>query len=331
MVYLGKLPPPLLEKIVFPFQGTKRKEVLFGAGLGRDCGIVNFGEDLVAVTCDPITGAPGFLGIFAVQVVVNDLVCSGAEPVALLLSLIFPPHSSPEEIEGIMREVDTVCREFGIAVLGGHTEISPVVTKPLVHCAGLGRVRPGFVPDVTAVAPGDAILITKGVGIEGTAILAWERESELQEAFGARFAERAKGFLSMMSVFPEARVILPLKPHCLHDVTEGGLLGALWEVCSGRGLGFEIEEQRVFVFPETESIAHYFHIDPLRLISSGTLLVFTPSPREIMSTLEALSIPVFEIGVVTACRSMKIRRKDGRIEEVTTCPQDELWRVIARL
>ncbi|MCX7667373.1 MAG: AIR synthase family protein [Atribacterota bacterium] len=330
MMQLGKLSPEILEKVVLPFQGSKRDEIVYGAELGRDCGVLRLGEDLVAVTCDPITGAPDFLGFFAVQVVVNDLVCSGAEPVAVLVSLIFPPGSTPEMIGRTMQEVNMFCRKFNIAVLGGHTEISQVVRKPLAHCVGLGKIGSDNFPDVTKVLPGDSILMTKGAGIEGTAILAWERSEELEKELGKETVERAKSFLSMMNVVQEARIANAFHPHCLHDVTEGGLLGALWEVCARQSLGFEIEEEKVFVFPETRAIAQHFAIDPLCLISSGTLLIFVPFPERLVIALREASIPVFEIGKITEEPRRIVRCGDGRIREIQTCPQDELWRVVER-
>lgn len=327
---LGKLSPAILEKVVLPFRGSERNEVLYGAGLGRDCGVLRLGKDLVAVTCDPITGAPDFLGFFAVQVVVNDLVCSGAEPVAVLVSLVFPPESTLKMVEKTMQEIDMSCRKLNIAVLGGHTEISQVVRKPLVHCVGLGRIANDNFPDVTRVCPGDSILITKGVGIEGTAILAWEKGEELEGKLGKELVEKARSFLHMMNVVQEARIVTMFHPHCLHDVTEGGLLGALWEVCAGQNLGFEIEEEKVFVFPETRAIAQHFAIDPLCLISSGTLLVFAPFPGKIITALREASIPVFEVGKVTGEPRMVVRYGGGRVREIQSCPQDELWRIVER-
>ncbi|MGQ9472965.1 MAG: AIR synthase family protein [Candidatus Caldatribacteriaceae bacterium] len=325
--YLGKLSPNDLERVVFPFQGSRRKEVIWGAGLGRDCGIVSLGRNLIAVTCDPITGTSGSLGFFAVQVVVNDLVCSGAEPFAILSSLVFPPGSSLKIIEETMRDIDSTCQKFNLTILGGHTEISSLVRKPLVHCVGLGKITQNDFPDVSKVTPGDAILITKGVGIEGTAILAWEKGTELERKFGKGLVERSRLFREKMSVVEEARIVLPFHPHCLHDVTEGGLLGALWEVCTGRGLGFEIEEEKIVVSPETRIITEYFGVDPLRLISSGTLLVFTPNPWEMVSVLEKNAIPAFVIGQVTDNPRKRIKRRDDTWIEIHECPQDELWRI----
>lgn len=330
MTQLGKLSPELLETVVFPFRGSSRDEVLLGAGLGRDCGVMRLGKELLAVTCDPITGVSEFLGFFAVQVVMNDLVCSGAEPLAVLVSLLFPPETPLEVMRKTMQEIDLACRELDVAVLGGHTEVSRAVRKPLVHCVGLGRIADPDFPDVSRIVPGDVILMTKGAGIEGTAILAWERGEELIPKLGKDVVEKARAFLAMMSVVKEARAVIPCRPHCLHDVTEGGLIGALWEVCASRNLGFAVEEERVFVFPETAVLARHFGIDPLRLISSGTLLIFTSSPQEVIVSLQQFSVPVFEIGRVTEDSQKLVRRKNGDIVEVKECPQDELWKIVER-
>lgn len=323
---LGKLSPHELERLVFPFHGAKRQEVVFGPYLGRDCGVLRFSSFHISATCDPVTGTTQGAGALAPHLVANDLIASGAEPVALLVSLLFPSGISPEFVEGIMRELDKAAREIGFAILGGHTEVTDAVTRPIIHCTGIGKIEYEPLPDVTRVAPGDAIVMTKGAGIEGTGILALEREEELRGVLSEEELKRAQAFLRWVSVLPEGRIALSFSPHCLHDATEGGVLGAIWEVCSARGLGFEVEEAKVIIFPETKRVAEYFGCDPLRLISSGTLLIFTPDPEPLLAALSLASIPAAVIGRVTEGPQVLIRQ-DGTREEITECPQDELWRL----
>lgn len=323
---LGKLSPRELECFVFPFRGKEREEVLFGPHLGRDCGVLRFSPLYLSCTCDPVTGTTFGAGTLAPHLVANDLIASGAEPVALVVSLLFPPGTPSSSVESTMRELDEAAREIGFAILGGHTEVTDAVTRPVIHCTGIGKIEYEPLPDVTRVAPGDAIVMTKGAGIEGTGILAAEYAEALRGVLTDAELESARAFLRKVSVLPEGRIALKFSPHCLHDATEGGVLGAIWEVCSAQGLGFVVEEERVLVLPETEKIAKHFGCDPLSLISSGTLLIFTPNPKPLLAALCEAGVPAAEIGQVTENGRLLLRR-DGTQEEINECPQDELWRL----
>lgn len=323
---LGKLSPHELERFIFPFQGKKREEVVFGPHLGRDCGVLRFSPLYLSCTCDPVTGATLGAGALAPHLVANDLIASGAEPVALVVSLLFPPDTPPSFVESTMRELDGAAREIGFAILGGHTEVTDAVVRPVIHCTGIGKIEHEPLPDVTKVVPGDTIVMTKGAGIEGTGILALECAEALRGVLTDAELKKAQALLKKVSVLPEGRIALRFSPHCLHDATEGGVLGAIWEVCSAQGLGFVVEEDKVLILPETEKVARHFGCDPLRLISSGTLLVFTPNPAPLLAALQEAAIPAAEIGRVTESGRLLLR-KDGTREEIHECPQDELWRL----
>ncbi len=324
---VGKISPSALERLVFPFQGKNREEVIWGAQLGRDCGVVQLGRELISLTCDPITGSSFHLGLLATQVVVNDLICSGAEPVALLVTLIFPPGITENEIETIMREIDEAGKELGVSIIGGHTEISEAVNRSIIHCTGLGWIKDGYLPDVSKIEAGDYIVMTKGAGIEGTAILFSEKEKEWQNLLDEETINKGKEFWKMMSVFQEGKIALPFHPHALHDATEGGVLGAIWEACMSRGLGFEIEEGKIPVYPETRVLAQLLDLDPLKLISSGTLIIFTPQPLPLLQALREV-VPAEVIGRVVKDPTKVLIRQNGEKEEIKECPQDELWRVL---
>ena len=324
---VGKISPSALERLVFPFQGKNREEVIWGAQLGRDCGVVQLGRELISLTCDPITGSSFHLGLLATQVVVNDLICSGAEPVALLITLIFPPGITENEIETIMREIDEAGKELGVSIIGGHTEISEAVNRSIIHCTGLGWIKDGYLPDVSKIEAGDYVVMTKGAGIEGTAILFSEKEKEWQNLLDEETINKGKEFWKMMSVFQEGKIALPFHPHALHDATEGGVLGAIWEACMSRGLGFEIEEGKIPVYPETRVLAQLLDLDPLKLISSGTLIIFTPQPLPLLQALREI-VPAEVIGRVVKDPTKVLIRQNGEKEEIKECPQDELWRVL---
>lgn len=308
---VGKISPSALERLVFPFQGKNREEVIWGAQLGRDCGVVQLGRELISLTCDPITGSSFHLGLLATQVVVNDLICSGAEPVALLITLIFPPGITENEIETIMREIDEAGKELGVSIIGGHTEISEAVNRSIIHCTGLGWIKDGYLPDVSKIEAGDYIVMTKGAGIEGTAILFSEKEKEWQNLLDEETINKGKEFWKMMSVFQEGKIALPFHPHALHDATEGGVLGAIWEACMSRGLGFEIEEGKIPVYPETRVLAQLLDLDPLKLISSGTLIIFTPQPLPLLQALREI-VPAEVIGRVVKDPTKVLIRQNGK-------------------
>ncbi|MDK2897304.1 MAG: hypothetical protein PWP04_1424 [Candidatus Atribacteria bacterium] len=326
--HLGKISPATLQKIVLPYSGKARQEVVSGASVGRDCGIIHLFGGLISLTSDPITGVSSDLGFFAPQVVANDLICSGADPLGILVSLILPPHTKEGEIEKIMQDINRTCLALNLSVIGGHTEISDAVNRPIVHCTGLGKIEGEFFPDPQRVEAGDVIIMTKGAGIEGTAILAREKEVELRPALGEQLLVQAQNFVNLLSVVPEGKIALRFNPHCLHDATEGGVLGAVWEVCEVNHLGFTLEESRIKVYSPTKQIARFFGLDPLRLISSGTLLIFSPDAQPIIQSLEETGIPAYLIGRVRKEKTREVIRLGGEIQEITECPPDELWRVM---
>lgn len=324
---LGKLDPEILKKLVLEHRGARRPEVIFAGSVGRDCSILRLGEVLLALSCDPITGTSQGIGTLAPHVVANDLVCAGAEPIGILLSLLFPPSTPPREVALVMEEIDHTCQKLQISILGGHTEVTDAVNRAIVHCAGVGRVLLDPPPDPTRVEAGDYILMTKGAGIEGTAILAREKESELLTRFPEELVRRAQSLIEQISVVEEGKAILNFPVHCLHDATEGGILGGVWEVAEAAGCGFYLEEEEITVYPETEALAQYLQIDPLTLIGSGSLLIFTPQKEPLLSVLKGKGITVSCIGKVTEKSTRLIRRKNGKEEEIRECPQDALWKI----
>ncbi|HSV31163.1 MAG TPA: AIR synthase family protein [Atribacteraceae bacterium] len=323
----GKLRPQELQRLI-DYRGAPREELIVGSHLGRDCGVLDFDGFLVSATCDPITGVTNRAGALAVHLVANDLAASGAEPVAILVSLIFPPPGNVAAIEQTMREIDKTAKTLAITVAGGHTEISDIVNRPLIQCTGLGRLMKSRYPDVTKLQPADEIVMTKTAGIEGTALLAENRARELSRSMRPEEIARARELFEHLSVLPEGRIAAEHDIHCLHDATEGGVVGAVWEVCAGQKLGFTLREDAVPIHPLTGRIGRAFDLDPLKLLSSGTLLIFTPASQPLIQDLHQAGIPAARIGTVEsdpACCT--IRRRNGTIEPVTTCPLDEFWRI----
>jgi len=322
----GKVPSRVLERAVYPHLG-RRPDVLLHAHLGEDCAAVEFGEWVAVLTTDPVTGAAAHLGRYAVHVSCNDLATSGAEPVALLLTLLLRDGTTEGELEQIMREAGEVARGLGVEIVGGHSEVTPGIERTIAVVTALGRARKGHVLSAAGARPGDTVLLTKSAGVEGTAILAMDLADRLRGRVAQEVLARAQGFLQQLSVVPEGLAAASSGAVAMHDVTEGGVLGGAWELAEAAGAGIEIHADAVPVAPETAAICGVLGIDPLRLIGSGAMLIATAAPERTAAAVRGAGIPVAEIGVMTARERVVVRR--GQRTPLQAPESDELWRVLA--
>lgn len=266
----GKLPPEVLERNVLNFTGAAKPEVLVGPRVGEDAAVVAWpaGRFLVA-SSDPIVGATEGAGKILVHVNANDIASKGGIPLYLIVTLILP-HSMNEEGAGvIMKDIDAACREMGVAIIGGHTEFTDRYEHPVLVGTMLGQAN--RVLRAGDIRPGDVVIMTKHVGIEGMTILASDRPDLLEPVLGKTGVQRVKEWSSLISVVPEA-LALRDSARFMHDPTEGGLLGGLGEISRLAGLGVELSPGSVTVHPLTAQTAAALKFDPLRLISSGVLL-----------------------------------------------------------
>ena len=312
----GKIPPNILKKIVFQSLGADIDDVIVGPAIGEDAAVVKGDARSLVIASDPVTGATKNIGLHAVHVNANDIAATGADPRFFMVTILLREGATEEEIRDISSQIHSACMEVGAAVVGGHTEITPGIDHTIISGTMFGYtdrpIRTG------GASVGDSIILTKGAGIEGTAILAHEHEQELAELFGAPFVARAKRYSSMLSILPEARIVRQWAT-ALHDPTEGGVAGALNEMAMASGKGFSVLPESVPVFEETTQICNHFECDPLQLISSGSLLATVPSVRtdEALEALSKKGISAARIGEIT--------------EKGTTLPlpeHDALWDVL---
>ncbi len=302
MFEIGKIPPEILEKIVMrPMRDSrvKRPEVLLRPKTGEDCSAVDFGGEYCVLSADPITGAAADVGYLAVQINCNDIYAAGAEPFGLLLTVLLPPGSGEELLQEIMDGAFRGAGERNIEILGGHTEVTDAVCKPLVSAAVVGRTRGRKILSTGGARQGQDILMTKWAGTEGTAILAEEKESLLKEHMTAEELETARGFKAFLSVGKESEIAFAHGATAMHDATEGGILGAVWEVAECSGCGVEVFAEEMPVREETAKICGTLGIDPLRLISSGTMVIATDNGQELAENLRQSGVPAVVIGKVT--------------------------------
>ncbi|WP_460040360.1 AIR synthase family protein [Thermaerobacter litoralis] len=336
----GKLPPDLLERLVLPRTGVQRREVVLAAAPGEDAAALDLGGDLCVAASDPITGAGHHAGWLAVHVNCNDVAATGAEPVAVLLTILLPPGSPAAVLEDLMAGAHAAAREVGCQIAGGHTEVTPGLGQPLVVATALGRAPAGGVLPSGGARPGDLLLLTKWAGLEGTAILATDcRQALLDRGVAAALLDAAAGLGRWLSIVPEARVAARRGAHAMHDVTEGGVLGAVWEmIAAARRLGGEtvgavVEAAAIPVREETRAICAAAGIDPLQLIGSGALLVAAPpdTAAGLRAAWEEAGIPAAVIGRVTADGRLRQVDPGGREAELQPPGTDALWAARARL
>jgi thiamin-phosphate kinase len=328
----GKIPTEILVKNVLRYKGKRDRSVILGSSVGEDAALISHGNDVLVLTTDPVTGAAADIGWLSVHVNANDVACRGATPKWFLCDILLPERSGVGILDSIMRQVDRAAREVGVAIVGGHTEVTPGLIHPIVVGYMMGVVgRDRFVTS-SGARPGNDIIVTKTVGIEGTAVLAADFSGKLQSRIGRRSLAMAKSLRRSISVVKDARVAVKGGGvRAMHDPTEGGLLQGVWEIAEASNVGFMIHEARIPVRFETREVCGVFKLDPLRLMSSGCLLLAVDRQRtgSIVRRLSRRGIPASVIGTVT-CREMgrQLVGVDGYTREIGPSERDELYRVI---
>jgi hydrogenase maturation factor len=261
-------------------------------------------EEVLILKSDPITFATDAIGHYAVLINANDIATSGAAPRWLLATLLFPCGTTAARIFNVLYDLKTVCDQWGITLCGGHTEITDAVCRPVISCALAGSVSRTDLVDKEEMRPGDRVLLTKGVAVEGTSIIAREFGKQLaRRGMDATEIDTCKDFLSDISILGEARIAAKISgTSAMHDVTEGGLATALRELSIAGGHKIRVRMEDIPVFPETEKIGKLLDIDPLGLIGSGSLLICCRQPdcEELMNQIQAEGIAVTPIGEVVA-------------------------------
>lgn len=322
----GKIPPQLLEVLVYSHLGAKRAEVLVRSHVGADCAVVDFGEWVAVISSDPVTGVVKRLGWYAVHVACNDLATAGAEPVAMLLTLLLPEGTGELDLRGIMQDAGQAASSLGVEIAGGHTEVTAGITRTIAVVTALGKAQKGRVVSARGARPGNALLLTKGAGIEGTAILATDLASQLEGRIDRAILTRARGFIDKISVVPEGAIAARSGASAMHDITEGGVLMGSWELAEAAGIGVELWADQVPIHAETLAICQALEIDPLALIGSGAMLIATPEKTAVVTALEEAGIAVEQIGIMTPRQRVVLR--GGTREALEPPERDELWRVL---
>lgn len=307
----------------------RRPEVLLGAGVGEDCCALELGEDEVFVmSTDPITGTTEDIGQLAIQITVNDLASAGAEPVGVLLTVLLPEDATEQDLREMMQQAEAACETSDLQILGGHTEVTRVVNQPLISVTGVGKAKKGRIITTAGARPGMDILVTKWIGIEGTSIIAKEKEQELLTRYPRHLVEAAKKFDAYLSVLPEAAVAVESGVAAMHDVTEGGIFGALWEMAEASGVGLEIDLKKIPIRQETVEVCEFFGVNPYELISSGSMLMAAEDGNGLAVALQRAGIEASIIGKATAGND-RVLFNDGEKRFLEPPKTDQLYEVLS--
>ena len=325
----GKIPINLLTEVVFKNLGAKRKEVVLGPTAGFDGSVLDVGNKSLIVSMDPITGAVERIGWSAVNVNANDIATFGVEPIFLVSCIMLPEGAERSTVETITRQMDAAAKDLGIAIVGGHCESTPGLTNPIVVGCIMGLTDRGNYITAGGAKPGDRLILTKSAGIEGTAILASDREQQLAKILGTEMLDNAKKFYSQISIVKDALTAFKTGGvHAMHDPTEGGILGGIHEMADASNIGVRVYQDKIMVEPETAKICRYFEIDPLQLIGSGALLIAAEPKKtnEIVESLNNNRIYAAEIGEFGGTPNKRLLiKRDQTAQELPRPTSDMLW------
>lgn len=292
---LGKLDNDALERVVLQKIHKVRPEVLTHPAIGADCATVDLGGDLAVLSADPITAAASRLGLLTVHVNCNDAAAAGAVPIGLMVTLLAPPGATEADIEAVAGDLARAALDAGVDIMGGHTEVSDAVTRMITCATVLARVSKNGLVSPAGMSPGDDVVMTKWAGMEGAAIIAADFGAGLDLSPGER--QQVERFYDAISVVKEG--VFAARhgaATAMHDITEGGVLGAVWELARASGVGITLLEERIPVHPLTAKICAAKGLDPLRLLGSGSMLIACPNGPALCRSLEDMGIKATVIG-----------------------------------
>ncbi|NIP88129.1 MAG: hydrogenase expression protein [Gammaproteobacteria bacterium] len=330
---IGKLPNALLERLLARYtHGDPR--VLVGAAVGEDAAIIDMGDRCLVAKTDPVTFATDDIGYYAVHVNANDIACCGATPKWFLATLLLPERDTTAALaEAIFAQLAEACTELSVTLCGGHTEITHGLERPIVIGQMLGEVEHGHYVTSAGARVGDALILTKGIAVEATAVICRERKESLRGVLGPDAIARGAAFLRRpgISVVADARLAAAVGGvHALHDPTEGGLATGLLELAQAAGVGLLVEEAAVPVLPECATLCRHFDLDPLGLIASGALLIAAAhtQAQAMVEHLSAHGVAASVIGRVRpASGGLRLRRASGDTVALPRFARDEITRL----
>lgn len=322
---IGKLTNPELKECVLNIIKRRRHEVKVPSSLAQDCASFEI-DDTILISSDPITGAEKQAGALAIKVNANDILAAGGEPVLATLTVLAPPNKNLEDIKEVMMSAEKQAEKYNLEIVGGHTEFTQAVNKIVVSATIIGRTKKHITAD--SAKAGDSIVITKSIGIEGTAILATDFEEKLKDFLSENELALAKDMSKHISIEKEATIAKKFPINAMHDITEGGIFGAVAEMAEASKVGAVIDVNSIEINPITQEICSVLGVDVYRLISSGSLIISAPNPAPLINELRKNGIQASVVGKFT--KDEHIIADFGDRKENLETTSDELFEAIKR-
>jgi len=330
----GKLQPNMLKRIVLSRLGADSPRVLLGPHIGEDASVVDFGRKALVVHSDPITGAVENLGWLAVNVCANDIATRAVRPQWMLITILLPETATKAQLRNLTTQIDEAAKKLGIAVVGGHSEVTSSINRPIIVATAIGETQRSRFVKTSGALSGDTLIVTKGAAIEGTAILASELNTVLESKVDKKTLEKAKQFIKMTSVVEDALTAAETgEVHAMHDATEGGIAGGLQEIAWASNVGLVAYEAEIPISKETETICRTLDIDPLMTIGSGALLISceSKSAQRITAALVKKGIEASIIGkIIDEKEGAYIIRRNGAKLDLSKPVKEELWKALKK-
>ena len=340
----GKLDSEKIKEKVFDRIRYRDDQVRVRPGIGEDCAVVDFGDWDCIMSTDPISSAISDIGRLCIHITCNDIASNGVKPLGIMLAVMLPEGTTDDDVEHIMGQAADTAAELEVEIIGGHTEITPAVSQPVIVSTAIGKAPAGTSQSGNDMVPGDYIMMTKSCGLEGAAIAAADYEEKLLSVMSRKEILAARSFLERVSVVAEGVAAGKVGTHGMHDITEGGILGAVWEMCQISGCGAEVWEEEIPIEQETAKICDFFGLDPLRLISSGSMLIIAAEDKkdEMIAAIGEAGVAVTVIGRVKevedgirlVCGTVEEgdcdQGTDRRAEDIDPPRMDEIYKIIER-
>lgn len=328
---IGKVSESILKRSVLKQLHAKNREVQIAAGVGKDYSEINTSDsESIVLSTNSMTWEVGCGKTFAAMAVyqtLNNVVISGSDPIGIVVDVLLPTISNEASLRELMKELDEVCQREGIQILGGHTQVTRAVRRMVITVTGVGKNCLSRGESVKERASGKDIVVTKWIGLSGTALLAQEKEEEIRTRYAQPFIDGAKGYMKYASVREEAAIARGLGVVVMHDLSEGGIFGGLWEMAEALKVGLEIDLKKIPIRQETVEISEFFAINPYKLLSNGSLLLVTDNGENVVRELEKKGISSVVIGKTTDQNDrVLLQGEDRRFLE--TAQTDELYKIL---
>ena len=324
---VGKISEVALSRAVFKQLKNRRDEVLFGGSIGEDCAAMKLGKgEVCVISSNPVTGAGKIQGALAVYSAVNNLVTSGAEAIGVMMTVLLPEDFKESRLVELNEQIEEVCQQLQIQVMGGHTEVTVAVNEPVFSVTAIGKVKESELLHAKNAKADQDIVMSKWIGMEGSVSIVAAKEKELLERFPKAMIDQIKKMLPGCCVNVEAALAVKSGVSAMHDISSGGIYGALYELSEAAGVGLEIDLRAIPIKQETVEICEYLGLNPYYLKSGGSMLMVCDHGQELVRLLEKEGIYAAVIGRTTS-ENAKAIINEGEVSYLERPKADELLKV----